>query len=218
MVCLRLASCGPMGWRALQGSTYTGTAEPSVSILPGHAIRTTPSWAPPHAECSIRVQALHEVTAEAGSLPTPTYIICGPKKSGKSTLARTLCNTLLQQHAAVALLEADCGQPQFGPAGLVSLTTLRSPLLLPAHLMLRQPDDSILIGDTSPQNNPITYLNAVRKLHQLHVSRTEQGSLPPSATAPPRGAAVPPNTMPHTHTRTHTHRPYQWPCSLTPPE
>eukprot|EP00892_Ulva_mutabilis_P006306 jgi/Ulvmu1/4047/UM019_0024.1 len=120
-------------------------------------------------------QVLHDMTTDSASTPNWACVICGPKRSGKSTFARTLCNMLLQSHAAVALLEADCGQPQFGPAGLVSLTYVRSPLLVPPHLLLQQPDESILIGDISPQNNPITYLNAIRKLREMHSIRTPAG-------------------------------------------
>lgn len=109
---------------------------------------------------------------------------------------RTLCNALLQHHPAVALLEADCGQPQFGPAGLVSVTTVRAPLLLPTPLLLEQPHDSFLVGDTSPQNNPLTYLNGIRKLHQLHLARTAQGTPPLRSTSLIHAAA---RHAPHAH-------------------
>lgn len=125
------------------------------------------------------VQVLHGIRLEVGSRPSWTCVVCGPKKSGKSTFARTLCNMLLQNHSTVALLDTDCGQPQFGPAGMVSITYIHSPVLVPPHLLLHQPDESVLIGDTSPQNNPLTYLNGIRKLHHLHHSRSLQGKRTP---------------------------------------
>lgn len=158
-----------------------------------------PAFHHTHQAGLIWVQVLHDLAAEPCNRPSPTYVVCGPKKSGKSTFARMLCNVLLQHHPAVALLEADCGQPQFGPAGLVSVTTVRAPLLLPPPLLLQQPHDSILIGDTSPQNNPLTYLNAIRKLHQLHLGRADQGAPPPPLPAlEPARPCFQPRT-PHAH-------------------
>jgi polynucleotide 5'-hydroxyl-kinase GRC3/NOL9 len=111
----------------------------------------------------------------------PRVLICGAKKTGKSTLARQLCNALLQNHDAVSLLETDCGQPQFGPQGFVSLTTVREPILLPPQCATRQPDQMILIGDASPQNNPITFISAVSKLYAVHIEGLGRGQRPPLA-------------------------------------
>lgn len=111
-------------------------------------------------------QAIEEVV-ESTKNP-PIVLICGPKKTGKSSLARRLINTLLAHHDSVNLLEADCGQPQFGPPGFVSMTNVSEPLLLFPHCVLRQPDEMMAIGDVSAESNPIAYINAIRKLLQSH--------------------------------------------------
>lgn len=98
----------------------------------------------------------------------PKILICGPKKTGKSTLTRRLVNALLVHHDSVNLLEADCGQPQFGPPGFVSMTNVSEPLLLPPPCLLRQPDEMMAIGDVSAESNPITYINTIRKLLESH--------------------------------------------------
>ena len=71
--------------------------------------------------------------------PVPICIVKGPKKSGKSTFARTLVNRLLNRsvensffqsahllitlpsYRRVAFLECDVGQSEFTPGGLVAL-------------------------------------------------------------------------------------------------
>lgn len=47
----------------------------------------------------------------------PCAAICGAKGVGKSTFARLLVNSLLNQHASVAFLDADCGQPELTVPG-----------------------------------------------------------------------------------------------------
>jgi polynucleotide 5'-kinase involved in rRNA processing len=57
-----------------------------------------------------------------------TVLIGGGKDTGKSTLARWLINKLLDAHPEVMLVDLDCGQTEFGPPGIISVTTLRSPV------------------------------------------------------------------------------------------
>lgn len=113
----------------------------------------------------------------------PKVLICGPKKTGKSSLARRVINALLAHHDSVNLLEADCGQPQFGPPGFVSMTNVSEPLLLPPHCVLRQPDETMVIGDVSAESNPITYINTIRKLLEGHYGTPPSGMVPFIATA-----------------------------------
>ena len=110
-----------------------------------------------------------------GAETPPKVLICGPKKSGKSSLARRVINALLAHHDSVNLLEADCGQPQFGCPGFVSITSVCEPLLLPPHCSLRQPDEMMFIGDVSAESNPVTYINTIRKLLDLHYGATASG-------------------------------------------
>ena len=124
------------------------------------------------------VAALQAIEALVeGSKTPPRVLICGPKKTGKSSLARRVINGLLAHHDSVTLLEADCGQPQFGPPGFVSMTTVCEPLLLSPHCLLRQPDESMSIGDVSAESNPITYINTIRKLLKRHYGGPDSGVL-----------------------------------------
>ena len=59
---------------------------------------------------------------------------------------------------------ADCGQAEFTPPGLVSLSLLRAPVLGPPHMRLAPPARAHFIGDLSPAADPLRYLRAVREL------------------------------------------------------
>lgn len=96
-------------------------------------------------------------------------MVCGAKGVGKSTFVRLAVNTLLRRVPEVALLDADCGQPEVTPPGLVSLSLLRAPLLGPpaARLGLStapRPVDARFIGDVSPKSDPQGYAAAVEAL------------------------------------------------------
>ena len=59
--------------------------------------------------------AMQEACSGSGG-PAVTAV-CGSKGTGKSTFARLLLNSLLNVCSEVALLEADCGQPEFSVPG-----------------------------------------------------------------------------------------------------
>lgn len=74
-------------------------------------------------------QALIEpITLVGESLQTPVVLVRGPKRTGKSTLARTLMNRVLSRYRRVAFLECDIGQTEFTPPGQVSLNVLDRPV------------------------------------------------------------------------------------------
>jgi polynucleotide 5'-kinase involved in rRNA processing len=63
--------------------------------------------------------------------------ICGAKGVGKSTCLRYMANRLLssgQFDKGVAILDADVGQPELSPPGLLTLSILHRPLLHPPHV------------------------------------------------------------------------------------
>lgn len=65
-------------------------------------------------------------------------------------------------------LPADCGQPEFTAPGLVSLTLVTAPVLGPPHMHPRRPAASFFIGDTSPANDPVRYLQYTRELYRWY--------------------------------------------------
>ncbi|SPO01187.1 related to Polynucleotide 5'-hydroxyl-kinase GRC3 [Cephalotrichum gorgonifer] len=77
------------------------------------------------------------------AIKSAPVFICGPKGSGKSTFGRLLTNRLLTQaqnvpqrkagspEGGVIVLDLDPGQPEFCPAGTVSLVLVRKPNISP---------------------------------------------------------------------------------------
>lgn len=59
----------------------------------------------------------------------PVVLVKGPKRSGKSSIARAALNRLLSTYERVAWLECDLGQGEFGCGGAVGLWVLDSPVL-----------------------------------------------------------------------------------------
>lgn len=64
------------------------------------------------------------------SASVPVVFVVGPRKVGKSSMSRYLCNSLWNKHKKVAFLDLDIGQTEFTPPGCISLTIVdRYPLL-----------------------------------------------------------------------------------------
>eukprot|EP00798_Chlamydomonas_sp_ICE-L_P003493 gene3490-13559_t len=121
----------------------------------------------------VNTLALQDICQDSAS-PTPVVIaICGPKGAGKSSFSRLLVNSLISNavpHPRVSYLDCDCGQPEFTPAGLVSLTIVETPLLGPPHVHAQQnPHYAHYLGDNSPQCDPETYVKSVLSLYHQHL-------------------------------------------------
>ncbi|KFM25513.1 Polynucleotide 5'-hydroxyl-kinase nol9 [Auxenochlorella protothecoides] len=111
-------------------------------------------------------QAVEEMAGLA--YPGAVYAVVGSKKVGKSTLGRLLVNELLSTH--------NCGQPEFGPPGLVSLSLVSRPLTGPPFLHPAHPPlASYFVGDVSPASHPQRYAACVAAL------RAALGALAPDA-------------------------------------
>ncbi|SCZ97193.1 BZ3500_MvSof-1268-A1-R1_Chr4-2g07051 [Microbotryum saponariae] len=113
----------------------------------------------------------------AYAIPTPSPRLCllveGPKRVGKSTFSKLVLHQLLSRFMAVAYLDTDLGQPEFMPPGFVSLNIITSPQLGPNFTHLSVPMASYFIGQTSPANDPTSYLDAIHKLYQLYEHEVE---------------------------------------------
>lgn len=55
-------------------------------------------------------------------------LVKGPKRTGKSTFARSLANRLSTSFKRVAFLECDVGQTEFTPPGIIALNVLEHPV------------------------------------------------------------------------------------------
>lgn len=91
-------------------------------------------------------------------------LVCGTKNVGKSTFIRVLINTLLNHTASIDYLEADLGQTEFTPAGCLSLSTVREPLLGPPFTHQSTPEHMIYYGQSSCDSDLDRYLESLKSL------------------------------------------------------
>ncbi|KAK2851830.1 hypothetical protein Q5P01_008106 [Channa striata] len=91
-------------------------------------------------------------------------LVCGTKNVGKSTFIRTLINILLNHTTSVDYLEGDLGQTEFTPAGCLSLSTVREPLLGPPFTHQRTPEHMIYYGQSSCESDLDRYLESLKSL------------------------------------------------------
>lgn len=91
-------------------------------------------------------------------------LVCGTKNVGKSTFIRTLINNLLNHTASVDYLEGDLGQTEFTPAGCLSLSTVRRPLLGPPFTHQSTPEHMIYYGHASCEIDIERYLESLKSL------------------------------------------------------
>ena len=125
-----------------------------------------PSW---ETTIDALVQVLAPATSAAVSATSPVVVLCGARNVGKSSFARLLLNRALSEGATgVRFLESDLGQPEFTPAGLVSLHNVSEPCLGPPHTHLRTPYACRFVGDASPAEQPAQYVACVAALVAEH--------------------------------------------------
>ncbi|KAI9147756.1 Polynucleotide 5'-hydroxyl-kinase GRC3 [Paramyrothecium foliicola] len=82
-------------------------------------------------------RVLASIVSAATKADSYTILVCGPKSAGKSTFSRLLANRLLTRAdqsgtldaRAIAFLDLDPGQPEFSPAGTLSLVEVKEPNL-----------------------------------------------------------------------------------------
>ncbi|WWD18617.1 hypothetical protein CI109_103070 [Kwoniella shandongensis] len=91
-------------------------------------------------------------------------LVKGPKRSGKSTFARALLNSLLNRYEKVAWLECDLGQGEFGCGGVVGLWVLDRPVFGPPFTHPAVPVRAHYLGTFTPLTCPDEYIAAIRQL------------------------------------------------------
>ncbi|KAG1822276.1 hypothetical protein EV424DRAFT_1398775 [Suillus variegatus] len=117
---------------------------------------------------SIALSAAETPPSSADPISPSVYVVKGPKKSGKSTFARTLLNRLLTRFQRVAYLECDVGQSEFTPGGLVALNIIDTPVFGPPFTHPSLPYRAHYVGATSPRCSPAHYLTAVQTLLETY--------------------------------------------------
>lgn len=123
---------------------------------------------------------LATLVSGARKLSGSKFVVCGPKSAGKSTFSKLLANRLITERyptdglAGVAVLDLDPGQPEYTPAGLVSLVHLRGPNLgTPStHPGAPEPAWSILrshaLASVTPASDPEVYLECAADLFETY--------------------------------------------------
>lgn len=94
-------------------------------------------------------------------------LVCGAKGVGKSTLLRYTINRILKRHDTVAVIDCDVGQPEFTVPGIVSLHLIRSSVLYPNYMNIKEPLSSHFIGDVNTKSDPQTVVTAIEKLIKI---------------------------------------------------
>lgn len=103
-------------------------------------------------------------------------VVAGAKGVGKSTCVRYTVNRLLTQTKAVALLNADPGQPELSAPGVLSLTIVTEPLLHQPYNLYQNSSNNTLFaherayyfGANTSQTDPVRFLECVAALVQSY--------------------------------------------------
>jgi polynucleotide 5'-kinase involved in rRNA processing len=124
--------------------------------------------------------------------PSFRVALTGAKSTGKSTCLRYLVNRVLSLSCAPAatarpklfVLDADCGQPEFGPPGMVTLTAISGPLLKPPHAHpVHQYEQAFFYGHITSAVDPTRYIDCIHHLLMAfeaieHTSSSSPPSIP----------------------------------------
>ena len=145
------------------GTSFACRFDRTATPAPGDAEMQWNRAAEDIAEASL------DAYARFAPAPALTTLVCGAKNAGKSTFCRALLNALVGSDAnpngphipAVAYLEADCGQPEFTPPGMVSLVFVDGPTTGPSFMHPRRPAKAFFLGDTSQKADPMLYVNSI---------------------------------------------------------
>lgn len=102
-----------------------------------------------------------------------SLIVAGRVGVGKSTLCRLLANRVLSVRPAVRWLDADPGQAEFLPPGVLGLHELREPVLGDAlsHARQLQFEHAYFAGDSDAGRDPLAMQLQIGALYLAHASR-----------------------------------------------
>ncbi|BGP17901.1 hypothetical protein JCM10213_005358 [Rhodosporidiobolus nylandii] len=149
------------------GRTWKLITSPTPSLT---SLRPLPAWD------SALAAALPAAAVEGGASSDPGRFVAlveGPKRVGKSTVARMAVNALLDRYESVAYLDTDLGQPELTAPGFLSLHILRRPLFGPSFTHLALPLSSHYLGSLSPASDPAGYVAAAQALLETYALEVE---------------------------------------------
>lgn len=104
----------------------------------------------------------HDVVESIASTKAknPKVVVIGPKDAGKSTFIRFAFEKLSDRFASLCRLEADCGQPDFSPPGVLNLAVRQSSPERTQIVSQR------FLGFVNPSSNPMLYASVVSKVFE----------------------------------------------------
>ncbi|KAF4978980.1 hypothetical protein FZEAL_4735 [Fusarium zealandicum] len=175
----QIVSCSPLGESfKLMEIPKICTSEDAPKKCIVQDLVSPPEW-------NKKLASLVSISRKKSSLST---LVCGPKSSGKSTFSRLLMNRLLTDRASgqaaisVAVLDLDPGQPEYAPAGTLSLVVVSKPNL---GTPFTHPGSSISafkimrchsMASVTPASDPDLYLSCATDL--LDTYRKNLAELP----------------------------------------
>ena len=165
----------PPGGSTFRCTFLSGGPGASPALLAALEREPPRAWARGLEEAA---EALERACLRGAPLRGRTAAVLGPKGAGKSALARLLVNRLLARCPCVAFVDTDCGQPEFTPPGLVSVTLVSQPVSGPPHLhpTFGAPAAAaggaataraFFVGDTTPRSDPGRYLALCAELRRF---------------------------------------------------
>lgn len=105
------------------------------------------------------------------SLAKGVIAVVGPTDTGKTTFCSLLANRLIDAGSAVPIVDADIGQAEIGPPGVISLGIADRPF---ARLGDLSPRAMSFVGTTSPARNPSASIVGAARM----VARARQEEAP----------------------------------------
>ncbi|KPM36976.1 Polynucleotide 5'-hydroxyl-kinase GRC3 [Neonectria ditissima] len=147
---------------------YTAEDVPKRCII--QELVSPPEW-------NKKISALVSATRKKPSLST---LVCGPKSAGKSTFSRILTNRLItdrnlgQNSKGIAILDLDPGQPEYAPAGTVSLVHVTQPNLSSpfTHPGVNDSASKVIrfhaLASVTPATDPSLYLACATDLYDTY--------------------------------------------------
>ena len=96
----------------------------------------------------------------SGSTAEPRIVVLGPQGAGKSTFIRFALDKLISRYPSVCRLEADCGQPDLSPPGVLNLSVKHQDRGRVEIVSQR------FLGFVNPATNPISYAKVVGEVFE----------------------------------------------------
>lgn len=107
----------------------------------------------------IKPDEWHDIPDKLQTLVSPRVVVCGGKGVGKSTFIRFAIEALRGKFNSICRLEADCGQPDHTPPGVISLARWSGQKAKCEIVSQR------FLGFVNPGSDPFAYVDLVAQVY-----------------------------------------------------